>query len=122
MSQTLTVKEAIEQGYTLYGYDSADGGFQSLHSIDGLSAEDFEEFTDMVLAEKEPHYVGVNAIALYQDIIEDLMCSEDCLGDDTVEIDDLVKTAVDWDDIAAKINAALKTRPYYRLTEIKLIP
>lgn len=111
----LTVKEAIEQGYTHYGYDNGD--FQSLSRLDDITPEDFEynewRGGDPVLAEIEPTYVQVETADLYTDLISDLRDSENCFGDDTDEIDNIVKNAVDWDDIAAKINVALKTRPYY---------
>lgn len=120
----LTVKEAIEQGYTLYGYDGY--GYQSLFEISDLDADEIESAEDngrtIIAADKEPRYVSVTVKDLYDDLIDNLMDREEAKGKDTREIEHLVKTAVDWDDIAAKINAALKTRPYYPLTDIKLVP
>lgn len=118
---SLSVKEAIEQGYTLYGYANSDG-YQSLYNIKDIDHADFEEFSDIVLAEKEPMYACVSEKCLYEDIADDIMCSEECMGDDTNEILELIKGAVNWKKIADKINAALQTRPYYTLTQIKLVP
>lgn len=120
----LTVKEAIEQGYTHWGYDN--GEYQAVQRLEDITAEDFElkewRGGDPVLADKEPVYVQVKTPDLYTDLIENLRDSGACFGDDTDEIDDLVKNAVDWEDIATKINAALKTRPFYPMTQTKLIP
>jgi hypothetical protein len=119
----LTVKEAIEQGYTHWGYDN--GEYQSVQRLEDVTVEDFEPNEwrggDPVLADKEPTYVQVETADLYTDLISNLRDSENCFGDDTDEIDDLVKGAVDWEGIAVKINDALKTRPYYPMTEIKLV-
>lgn len=120
----LTVKEAIEQGYTLYGYDGY--GYQSLGEISDLDADEIKSAEDngrtIIAADKEPRYVSVTVKDLYDDLIDNLMDREEAHGDDTREIEHLVKTAVNWEDVAAKINAALKTRPYYTLTDIKLVP
>jgi hypothetical protein len=121
----LTVKEAILQGYVHWGYDN--GEYQSVQRLEDITTDDFKPNEwiggDPVLADKEPTYVQVAETAdLYNDLISNLRDSENCFGDDTDEIDELVKNAVDWEDIGAKINAALKTRPYYAMTQIKLLP
>jgi hypothetical protein len=121
---SLTVKEALEQGYTLYGYEEYE--YQSLSEISDLDADEFESAEahgrTIIAAEKEPSFVSVKVEDLYDDLIDNLMDREEAHGDDTREIEHLVKTAVNWPEIADKINAALKTRPYYTLTQIKLLP
>jgi hypothetical protein len=122
--KSLTVKEALKKGYAHWGYDN--GEYQSVSRLEDITPEDFKPSEWIggvpVLADKEPIYVQVETPDLYNDIISNLRDSENCFGDDTDEIDDLVKGAVDWEDISAKINAALKTRPYYPMTQIKLKP
>ena len=61
--EQLTVKEALEQGYTHYGSNTGD--FQHLSRLEDITAEDFESNEwrggDIVLADKEPYYLNTSA-------------------------------------------------------------
>lgn len=120
-SAELTVKEALEQGYSLWGYENEE--FQHLRNLSEISPEYFEnsEYRNIVLADKEPTYLSVNADDLHERISEELKDGSD-FQDDTDMIDDAVKVAVNWEEIADKINESLKSRPYYYLTNIRLKP
>ena len=116
----LTVKEALEQGYTLAGR-SDEHGYQCLYSIDAMIEDDFKD-DHFVLAEKDGNSPTVDADSIAEMIINDIKCDELCFNDDTNEIDNIVKEAVDFKELAEKINVALESHKYYRLTKIKLLP
>lgn len=123
MSEQLTVKEAIEQGYTHYGYDN--GGFQHLSTLEDISPADLEESEwrggHPVLAQKEPFFMSISADDV-RDNVTDHICDQEEYMDDSGTIEDALKEMDIWEGFAAKINDTLKKHPYWYLTEIKLIP
>lgn len=120
--QTLTVKEAIEQGYTHWGMQIDD--FQHLYKLEKISQADFDDANPkypIVLAEKEPHYMGMSAESLMEVVIDQIMSSEE-FGDDTDTVPDALSEMKGWDEFADRINEVLKGHPYWYLTQIRLIP
>lgn len=115
----LTVKEAIEQGYTHFGYDTGD--FQHLSRLEDVSKEDFDGHFDIVLADKEAYYITTTADRIMSAVSDDICCQDD-YKDDTGTVEDALKEMDGWGDFADKINAKLKEHPYWHLTKIKLLP
>lgn len=117
--KTLTVKEAIEQGYKHYVYSN--DGFQALKEI----ADDNIDFSreDIFLVEKEsynPSGVSSKDLAeLIADHLEENHCSES--GDDTHQVYETIKE-LDFSDVEKRIDEALSLLTYYRASDIKLVP
>jgi hypothetical protein len=123
----LTVKEAIEQGYTNWGHDSKDGGFQRLGEVKDFTNSDFKDavnygYGDPVLAQKEPYYMSIDAEQLQELVADQIMSRDDFKDDDLNTIPDALKEIDGWEEFAAKINDKMKELPYWYLTEIKLLP
>lgn len=114
----LTVKEAIEQGYTLCGYDDKD--YQSLRSIDSLTDEDFDAGKIMV-AEKEPMNIEVDADSI-SDYLADWVTSiyGENSGDDSQDLYDEIRE-LNFDAITAEINSKIANHPLFHLEEIELV-
>lgn len=119
MENTLTVKEAIEQGYEHYLVDKGEYG----HLRDISDFEDETEDEVFLLADKEySHPKGLPNGELQEmlaDNIWDNYCSD--TGCDTNEVYDLIK-AIDFSDVSERIDKALESVKYKRATKIRLIP
>lgn len=116
----LTVSQAIAQGYTLYGY--ADRDYQSLYNLADIQPQDFEYAPQsLVLAGSEPQYMSIDGESIW-DFVQDSVLANSEICDDTDDIAALLKSEIDWEEIAQKINTALQKKPYYFLTQIKLVP
>jgi len=117
----LTIKQAIDEGYTKYGFASRDWQTtQDLHDdiFDEVEPEDWD---DIVLFEKESTTPSISAkeiAELLSDYIGD-NDSEECMREDE-QIYDAVK-AIDFTDISEKINKAMESHKYWMLTDIKLV-
>lgn len=120
MSNKLTVKEALEQGYVFFAQDK--GEFQHLHRIDVIKDADFE-FGPYMLAEKESYYTPSISSEEIAETLADIIYSQcgDETGDDTDDVYNIVK-ALDFTDAAERINNALVKKKYYKLTKIQLLP
>lgn len=120
MSNKLTVKEALEQGYIYFGQDK--GEFQHLHSIENISDADFE-LGPVMLTEKEPYHTPtISSEAIAELLADYVSCwNGDETGDDTDDVYEIVN-GLDFTEAAKKINEALKNKKYYKLTNIQLIP
>lgn len=116
MCQSLTVKEAIEQGYK---YCSNETGEYSFH-LNKVSAEQVNDHS-LVLAEKEPFILTVTPEDIYEDLAENFAINNE-VNDDDDKIGDLIREVIYWPAIADKLNEALKKHAFYRPTKIKLIP
>lgn len=121
MSEKLTVKEAIEQGYTHFGF--ADQEFQHLLSIaTDLNVSTFKK--KVCLFGKEPSSCASISREEIADMLADHMSSsvgEDTGDDDTDDIYDII-IKLDFGPCAEMINSALSHKKYYSLTKIELIP
>lgn len=111
----LTVKEAIEQGYTRYCQESSEGCWK-LKDVKNLPTNK----DPFYLVNKDPTYLTMRPEELYEDLVENFAISRDA-DDDDGRIGDAIVEAVDWNEIAAKITDNLKKCPIYYPTKIKLV-
>lgn len=114
----LTVAEALAQGYTKCGDENRD--FQICMEITDVTTTE-HQWCNLVLCEKEPIYRSVTD-EIVRDIIIDQVYADDQFDDDTEDTSDDLKKHVDWKRIADEINEALKKKPYWNFTSIRLIP
>lgn len=116
--ESLTVKEAIEQGYETY---IKEGNETAGHLTD--IERDGTDLTQGVwwIMEKEGRVMTVSAEDIYEDLADNLACNHDLYDDDN-SFRDLIAEAIDWESVAAQVNEKLKQRPVYYPTDIKLIP
>jgi hypothetical protein len=115
----LTIKEALEQGYTKCGYDSTE--WQSLMEIEEMNPVDFEQ-QKIVLADKQSNYSSVDQDDVrgsLADIISYRRSDE--TNDDTSNVYDTIMS-LDFTSTVTQINEALKAHPYWFMTKIELIP
>jgi hypothetical protein len=117
--EQLTVAQAIEQGYTHFGFEGRE--YQHLNPIEDFHHSVSEE--NVVLFDKEAGYVpSVSAEEIADLIAEQIQCEvNDNTADDTDDAYDIVK-GLDFEPIAKMINDALDHKRYYFLTKIKLVP
>jgi hypothetical protein len=116
--ETLTLQQAISEGYTHFGYTGRD--YQSVNPLEDITEDDFKD-DNIVLFEKKPFYLGIDADNL-RDIVTDTVIDNGEIADDTDEPYDLLRDGVNWEKFAEEINDAMRHRPYWRLTKIKLVP
>lgn len=117
----LTIKEAIEHGFTKCGTDSS--GWQHLYNIDDLSPVDFEGKTKYFLADKEAQYhmrQTKDLAEMIADRISDDYADETGC-DDVSGIFDQIKE-IDFSSVNQKINYVMTQYPYWNLTKIQLVP
>lgn len=116
---TKTVKQALEEGYEYYVYDS--DGWQSLNYIsDGEM--DFDR-SDIVLIKKESvSPAGMDSKQIAELIAEHLEVNHsDDTGDDTEQVYNAIKE-LDFSEVEKMIDEALSKIKYYTSSGIKLIP
>lgn len=115
----LTKSQALSEGYTHYGYE--DEGYQALHDLHDYS--EFEpEYKTSLLAERDdisPSTSEVDLKSMVANYLADQWCDE--TFDDTNEVRDII-LKLDFSDIAGKLNQALETKKYYKLSNILLVP
>ena len=118
--QQLSVKEALEQGYTKYCFNS--DGFQGLKDIDGEIDPSHFERDDIRIVNKEPYSPpGMCSKDIAELIAEHIECNHaDDSGDDTEQVYDAIKE-LDFTDAENKIAEALSKLHYYRATDIRLV-
>ena len=122
-TQTLTLKEAIEQGYTHCCYGHPSNGYQSLDDLSNITEQDVIE-SEIYLAGKHTFKpAGLTNEELKELIAEHIWVNhEDRTGDDTDTIYDAIKE-IDFQDVSDRIEEVLKNHNTFRyITEIKLIP
>lgn len=121
MKTQLTLKEAIEQGYTKVGTNAS--GWQHLHDIEDFTNWDFDGRTKYFLAEKEAQYhlrETKDLAEMIADRISDDYADETGC-DDVNDILDRIK-AIDFSAVNQKINYVMTNYPYWTLTTIELVP
>lgn len=117
----LTIREALEQGYTKAGTDAS--GWQHLYDIEDLSSVDFEGKTKYFLADKEAQYhlrETKDLAEMIADRISDDYADETGC-DDVNDILEQIK-AIDFSSVNQKINYVMTQYPYWNLTKIELVP
>lgn len=120
--QTLTLKEALEQGYTYCCYGHPSNGYQSLYDLSTITQQDIEE-SEIYLAGKHTFRPrGITNEELKELIAEDIWRNhEENTGDDTYTIYDAIKE-IDFQDVADRIDKVLNKHNTFRyITEIKLV-
>ncbi len=116
---SVTVKEALEQGYIHYVYE--DEGFQAMSHINDIELIDWAR--NPVLVEIESYSpTSISSKEIAENLAnecEERHSSES--GDDTMQVYEIID-AMDFSDVEERINKALSKLNYYRGTTIKLIP
>lgn len=115
----LTIKQAVEKGYTSCGYEDAE--FASLMKISKLTGEEFET-GKIVLAEIKPFYTPSIKPDTIAEMLAEFISSEngENTNDDTDNVYDTVN-GLDFSATADMVNKALGGCKYYALTDIELI-
>ena len=123
--EQLTVKEALEQGYTHATYNTDD--FTYCRKIDRIKEGDFdlaqEMFGSYILATKEASHYSFNDNTI-KEVLNNHIYNQDEFNDEDGELaaialegcEDLLKQLTD------KINENLTKKNFYFQTNIKLIP
>lgn len=113
--QTLTVKEAIEQGYTMALSEDGDYG---IRLSDLAEDEQGLDNIDLYVASKETFNFSISAGAI-QDLLEQHITDQDEVNDENdILYDQLAK--VDFEAIAEIVNKVFTTK-YHSVTDIKLV-
>lgn len=122
MTEQLTVKQALEQGYTHYGYEKWTD-YQRLCSIEDISEDDFNAGV-ILLAQKEKHFFTVDEDDIKEAVVDTLVSNYcDQSGDDDgdnihTELSDLIQVA----DLVNVVNEFFAKHSWRYLTKIELIP
>jgi hypothetical protein len=117
--ETLTVKQALEQGYTHYVFNS--DGFQSLKDIVHISDEDFNRDDIRVVEKESYHPYGISSKDIAELLADHLESNNgENTGDDTSQVYDTIME-LDFTEAENKITEALSAINYYRASKIKLI-
>lgn len=119
----MTVKEALEKGYTHYGYKGRE--YQSLSRIEDMTQEDWEGqeiIGSIILADPEPYYHTMDVGTLMSFLKDNYHDNEEIM-DDTNDMDDAIdKDQPLFEELVAKINEVYKKRDYFWMTDIELTP
>lgn len=117
MTLQLTKQQAIEAGYTHFGY--AEREWQCMRDLCDLDDDDYTD--DLRLFEKSGITPSIKSESI-KEMIADQMESDwgNDTGDDTEEVFKAVNS-VDFSQLAKDINDAVARIKCYRLTNIKLI-
>ena len=119
--ETITLKEAIEQGYKYYGF--SDREWQQTYELhDDIFQEVGEDYwDDLVLFDKESEQPLITSKQI-ADLLSDSIGEQDSC--ESGREDDVVYEAVNsvsYTEIAKTVNDALKPCEYWKLTDIKII-
>lgn len=118
--EKLTIKEALEQGYTKVGVETS--GWQHLYEISDLTDVDFEDGQKYFLADKEAKYHLRNSKDLAEMIADRISddYAEETGCDDVNDILEAIKS-IDFSSVCQKINYIMSDYPYWYLTKIELV-
>lgn len=112
-SETLTINEAIEQGYKFCTPE-----YDEVCLIDVKDCP-FNRPYVLVGKETKPFRIPENLI---EDLLDNWLCDQDIVEDENGKLNDLARK-IDFTDVTDKLNAAFATNGnYYMPTSIKLIP
>lgn len=120
MKTSLTVQQALAEGFTKWGY--ANREWQHANDITDINSADFDTHEKILLFSKEsktPSIEGDYIRDMIADSLNDDWSSE--TNDDTNEVMHTI-TAMNFDDVADRINEKLSKHVCYTLTDIELIP
>lgn len=113
----MTLKQAIEAGYTHFGYANRD--WQPIVELSELTDEQYD--SDLRLFAKEFRQPSISAESI-KEILADNMESDwgDDTSDDTNQVYDEVNK-LDFESTSQMINTALSHIKAFKLTKIKLV-
>lgn len=122
-TEQLTVKEALEQGYTKCGYAGTE--WQSALDITELDESDFvkEDWRgELVLMSKQSSHPTFSVDQIKELLAETISeRHSDETGDDTDNVYDTIM-ALDFTATADMIEKALSGCPFWWVTDIRLVP
>lgn len=116
----LTIKEALEQGYTKYGYFNREWQTtQNLH-VDIFKDEEEYEHENLCLFEKKSKSTSISSEAIAEILSDHIGCmdGDECARDDDIIYDVVMK--IDFTETANMINKKLEEYKYWMLTNIKI--
>ncbi len=121
----LTIKQALEQGYTLCGRSDYQE-YQILMSFEDFSKDDFDDAKEcgykFILANKDEIYHTTNAKELMDFAIDDFDNDENFALDDTGEMQSIIKKETEFfEEMATRLNAIYRKHGIYKMTDIELI-
>jgi len=117
----LTVKEALEQGYTKCAFANTDPII--LMSIEKLHPDDWkkaDQYRGILLAEKESYPFTISAEKI-KELVSDYLVNQDEVYDEDAELAELADEA-DYETIAADINQRMSKKRWWNMTDILLAP
>lgn len=123
MNDKLTVKEALQLGFTKCG-EALQEWQTILEVTDFINPYEFVEHWNrkIVLFSKDSYSPGIDADTIKDLLAEHIACQhEDESGDDTSNVEDSVRE-IDFEPIAQIINDKLQSIQYWKATDIELIP
>lgn len=120
--QTLTLQEAISQGYTHYCLGHPQEGYQTTHTLSGITQADVDENTLYLAGKNTFAPSGISHDELKEMIAEHIWVNhQDDTGDDTDTIYDAIKE-IDFSDVVKRIDEKLSEHKTFRwITNIRLI-
>lgn len=113
----LTVKEAIEQGYTHYGRE----GDEYNKTIAKIQPEYFPEIPVFLVDKDTAYHFTISAKSIEEWVVETLVGEQDEVSDPDGELSELAAEA-DFQKLADDINERMSKIKYRDLTEIELVP
>ena len=121
MKKELTLKQAMDQGYTVCGLEGKE--WQSvieLHDDVFNSDIDKEDWGNIVLFEKKPSFPSVNSRTIADLLADNIAENDSCnSGRDGDEVYDAVM-AIDFSATEALVNKKLEEFKYWKATGVKL--
>ena len=122
--KTITVKEALEQGYERCGYDSLEN--QNLKQLDQLEAEDFEPYHGghLVLAKKEANSASISTGEVIEWLTDRYFDTDGNPDDDTHDMELCLKEEEKTiEDFVSKINEVYSKKQWWFLdSDLRLVP
>lgn len=113
--ETITAKDAIEQGYSYFGYTGLE--CQTLNELSDITEEDIDRGACLFSKEFTTPTCNEDIKEFLADHIQDNWSSE--TQDDTNEVYQAIMS-LDLSDITNRVNKALEHKKYYYLTDIEI--
>lgn len=115
--ETLTVKEALERGYTHY---SSQDGDEHSRRIDAIDRQYFPD--DVYLVDKDNSYAfTISAKSIEELVLEKLIYEQDEVSDPNGKLSELASGA-NFQSLADDVNNRMSEMKFRDLTDIKLVP
>jgi len=121
--KTITVKEALEQGYELCGYENLEN--QSLMSISDLSEEDFEPYHNgkLCVAHKQPNSTTISSEEVIEWLVDRYFDTEGNPDDDSHDMELCFKEQKEViKEFVSKMNDIYSKKQWFFLADLQLIP